>query len=119
MFAGSSHGKNPIVKAFMRNSSRCEDLKPDRIRETRINEPLINWHASDGDHALEALRNTYGWTSYASDKAMATYSRLLSNLEGLNVLPASTAGLIALLECHKKDALPGDRYVVVLTGRKS
>jgi threonine synthase len=119
MFAGSSHGKNPIVKAFMRNTSRCEDLRPDRIRETRINEPLVNWHAIDGDHALEALRNTCGWTSYASDKAMGSYSRLLSNLEGLNVLPASTAGLIALLECHTKDALPGDRYVVVLTGRRS
>jgi threonine synthase len=118
MFAGSSHGKNPIVKAFMRNTSRCEDLKPDRIKETRINEPLINWHASDGDHALEALRHTHGRASYASDKAMASCSRLLGGLEGLNVLPASTAGLIALLESHKKETLPSDRYVVVLTGRK-
>jgi len=119
MFAGSSHGKNPIVRAFMKNTFQCEDLRPERIRGTRINEPLINWHATDGDHALEALKNTRGWTSHASDKAMVSFSRLLSNLEGLNVLPASTAGLIALVECHRKAPLPGDRYVVVLTGRKS
>ena len=37
--------------------------------------------------------------------------------EGLNVLPASTAGLIVLLEHHRKEPLPGDRYVVILTGR--
>jgi threonine synthase len=35
------------------------------------------------------------------------------------VVPASTAGLIALLERHQKEALTSDRYVAVLTGRKS
>jgi threonine synthase len=50
---------------------------------------------------------------------MLLYSRLLREKEGLNVLPASTAGLIVLLEEHRKAALPGDRYVVILTGRKS
>jgi threonine synthase len=49
---------------------------------------------------------------------MLTYSRLLREREGLNVLPASTAGLIVLVERHRKTKLPGDRYVVVLTGRK-
>jgi threonine synthase len=34
-------------------------------------------------------------------------------------LPASTAGLIALIEHHQRDPLPNDRYVIVLTGRKS
>ncbi len=43
---------------------------------------------------------------------------MLRDKEGLSVLPASTAGLIALLDKHKKDDLPNDRYVVVLTGRK-
>jgi threonine synthase len=35
------------------------------------------------------------------------------------VVPASTAGLIALVEKHKKEPLPNDRYVVILTGRKA
>jgi threonine synthase len=116
--AGSSHNKNPIIRAFVKNSASCDDLPPEQIRETPVNEPLINWHAIDGDYALEAVRQTGGWASYASDRSMLTYSRLLREREGLNVLPASTAGLIVLVERHRKEKLPGDRYVVVLTGRK-
>jgi threonine synthase len=46
------------------------------------------------------------------------FSKMLREKEGLSVLPASTAGLFALLDRHKKEPLPNDRYVVVLTGRK-
>ena len=116
--AGSSHNKNPIIRAFMKNSASCDDLPPEQIRETAVNEPLINWHSIDGDHALEAIRATKGWASYASDKSMLSYSKLLREREGLSVLPASTAGLIVLLERHRKESLPGDRYVIILTGRK-
>jgi threonine synthase len=116
--AGSSHNKNPIIRAYMKNSPSCDDLPPEQIHETAVNEPLVNWHSIDGDQALEAVRSTGGWASYASDKGMLDYSRLLREREGLSVLPASTAGLIALLEKHRKEPLPGDRYVVVLTGRK-
>jgi threonine synthase len=119
MVAGSSHGKNPIIRAFLKKTSACEDLKPEQIRETAVNEPLINWHSFDGDQALEAIRKSGGWSLYASDKSMLTYSRLLREKEGLSILPASTAGLSVLLERHGKESLPGDRYVVILTGRKS
>jgi len=118
MVAGSSFGKNPIVKAYMKNTPRCEDLSPGRIRETAVNEPLINWHAIDGDEALLAVRKTGGWAGYASDRGMTACSGLLRRREGLNVLPASTVGLIVLLDRHQKTKLPGDRYVVILTGRK-
>ncbi len=117
--AGSSFRKNPIVQAYLYNTPSCEDLNPQKIHETSINEPLINWHSIDGDHALDAIRQTGGWASNASDKAMRTYSRLIREKEGLQVLPASTAGLIALMNKHAKEPLPADRYVVVLTGRKS
>jgi len=119
LIAGSSHGKNPIIRAFIKNSPYCEDLAPDRIHETMVNEPLINWHAIDGDQALTAIRKTGGWAAYASDKSMLAHARLMREKEGLNVLPASTAGLIVLIDYHRKEALPGDRYVVLLTGRKS
>jgi threonine synthase len=119
MLAGSSFGKNPIIRAFIRNTPTCDDLAPERIRETQVNEPLINWHSIDGDLALEALRATNGWASYASDKSMMAHSRLLREREGLSVLPASTAGLAVLLEQHRREPLPNDRYVVVLTGKKS
>lgn len=119
MVAGSSFGKNPIVQAVLKNKTTCEDLIPEKIHETQVNEPLINWHAIDGDLALKAVRDTNGWAGNATDKAMRGYSRLIREREGLDVLPASTAGLIALVEHHKVNPLPNDRYVVVLTGRKS
>lgn len=118
MVAGSSHNKNPIVTSFRKGWPTCQDLAPQQIRETVVNEPLINWHSTDGDPALQAIRETNGWAANASDRAMLSWSRLLRDQEGLNVLPASTAGLIVLLEQHRTTALPGDRYVAVLTGRK-
>lgn len=119
MVAGSSFRKNPIVKAFLKNYPSCHDLKPGQIHETRVNEPLINWHSIDGDQALEAIRQTKGWAANATDKTMRHFSRLIREKEGLEVLPASTAGLIAIMDHHAREPLPGDRYVVVLTGRKS
>lgn len=119
MVAGSSYGKNPIVKAYLKHAARCEDLEPHRIRETSVNEPLINWHSIDGDHALDSIRATDGWASHASDKSMLALARRIREQEGLSVLPASTAGLCSLLDRHQKEPFPGDRYVAVLTGRKT
>lgn len=118
LVAGSSFRKNPIVYAYLNKLPTCTDLRPEKIRETRINEPLINWHSIDGDYALEAIIKTNGWAGNASDKKMMDFARLIRDREGLNVVPASTAGLIALIEKHIEIPLPGDRYVVILTGRK-
>jgi threonine synthase len=117
--AGSSFGMNPIVQAFIKNTPTCVDLKPERIRNTAINEPLVNWRSIDGDYALSVIRQTRGWAAFATDKSMLEYARLIREKEGLSVLPASTAGLIALIDRHRKEPLPGDRYVVILTGRKT
>nr|MEE4267401.1 pyridoxal-phosphate dependent enzyme [Candidatus Krumholzibacteria bacterium] len=118
MVCGSAHGKNPIVVAWRKNLDHCADLRPESIKETAINEPLINWHSIDGDLALNALRRSDGWAADATDKAMRDGARLLRDQEGLNVLPASTAGLLVLLARHQREPLPGDRYVAIITGRK-
>ncbi len=119
LIAGSSFRKNPIVRAYLEKLSRCEDLEPNSVKETRVNEPLVNWHSIDGDHALGAIRETNGWADYASDKSLLEYARLLREREGLDVMPASMAGLTALAQRHQKEPLPADRYVVLLTGRRS
>jgi threonine synthase len=118
MVAGSSSRKNPIVRSWIRGAPSCEDLRPAEVRETRVNEPLINWHSIDGDLALDAIRDTDGWAVNASDRKMTSFSKMIREREGLNVLPASTAGLIALLDMHEKETLPGDRYVAVITGKR-
>lgn len=117
--AGSSFNKNPIIQAFLKNSPSCEDLKPEKIRESLVNEPLINWHSIDGDMALRAIRQSHGWAGYATDKKMLQFSKLLREKEGMHVLPASSAGLIAFINHHLQEPLPNDRYVVIITGRKA
>jgi threonine synthase len=115
--AGSARQMNPIVDASQKGLERCQDLRPEEIRETEVNEPLVNWHSIDGDHALYAIRETGGWAEQASDRKMQDVTRMLRRYQGLNVLPASTAGLIALLARHEDAPLPSDRYVAVVTGK--
>jgi threonine synthase len=119
MVAGSSSSKNPIVQAALKGLPHCFNLRPEAIHESPVNEPLINWHSSDGEHALRSIRGTRGWAADASDRRLLAGSRLLRELEGLHVLPASTAGLIALADRGHEEPLAPDRYVVILTGRRS
>jgi threonine synthase len=46
-------------------------------------------------------------------------SKSQKDAEGLSVLPASTEGLLALLERHRVDPPPSDRRVAIITGRRS
>jgi threonine synthase len=116
---GSSFNKNPIVAAFLKGLKTCEDLPPARIKETAVNEPLINWHSIDGNLALHAIRHSNGWAADATDKQLTRYSKILRQKEGLHVLPASTAGLVAMFDRGRQETLANDRYVAILTGRKS
>jgi len=118
IIAGSSHGKNPIVRSFLKGYDECRDLDPATVRETEVNEPLINWHSFDGDWALDAVRTSAGFADDASDREMLRQAKVLREREGLSVLPASTAGLAVLLQRHVHNPFPGDRYVAVLTGRR-
>lgn len=119
MIAGSSFRKNPVINAWLKGSEVCEDLAPGSIRETAINEPLINWHAIDGELALDAVYRTEGWAGYGTDKQMRREAKRIREVQGLDVLPASTAGLIAMLGRHVEEPLAPDRYVAIITGRNA
>jgi len=118
VIGGSSYKKNPIIQAFITGSAKCEDLTPAKIKESKVNEPLINWHSIDGDLALDSIRKSNGWASFATDREMLSFAKLLKDKEGMSVLPASTAGLIAFLNKHKNNPIQNDRFVIVLTGRQ-
>lgn len=117
MLAASSAYKNPIITSFKKGLDQCEDLIPEKMKETKINEPLINWHSFDGEEALYALNQTQGEAFHISDKKMMQMSKFLAEKEGLKVLPASTAGLVGLLELNEQQELEPDRYVAILTGK--
>ena len=115
--AGSAAYKNPIISSFRSGLDSCEDIDPNLVRETAINEPLINWHSFDGNEALYALRESGGEAHHISDRKMKEMSTFLHKKEGYRILPASTSGLIALLEVHEKNEMINDRYVAILTGK--
>jgi threonine synthase len=87
------------------------------VKETKYNEPLVNWHSFDGEEALYALRKSHGAAFNISDKKMKQMSTLLLKKEGLRILPAATAGLVGLLELDEKLNFEPDRYVAVLTAK--
>ncbi len=118
MIAASSSRKNPIVQSFLQGLDHCKDLDPERIKETKYNEPLINWHSFDGEEALYALRESEGSAFNISDKKLKSMTGLLAKQEGFLILPAATAGLIALLELDEELNFEPDRFVAVLTAKQ-
>lgn len=117
MIAASSSFKNPIIQSFLQGLDHCKDLSPDKIKETVYNEPLINWHSFDGEEALYALKESDGSAYNISDKKLREMTAYLAKKEGFKILPASTAGLIGLLELDEKLNLEPDRFVAVLTAK--
>lgn len=117
MIAASSTRKNPIIQSFKLGLENCQDLSPEKIKETKYNEPLINWHSFDGDEALYAIRESKGSAYNISDQKMRNMVSLLLKKEGFRILPASTAGLIALLELDSQFNFEPDRYVAVVTAK--
>lgn len=117
MIGASSTHKNPIIQSFLNGLDFCKDLDPKKIKETKFNEPLINWHSFDGEEALYALQHSGGAAFNISDKEMRDMTAFLNKKEGFKILPASTAGLIGLLQMHEKEALEPDRFVAVLTAK--
>jgi threonine synthase len=117
MIAGSSSFKNPIVNSFKKNYPSCIDLNPDKIMETSINEPLINWHSFDGEEALYAIYESKGHAYDVSDKKMLKFAKTLEDKEGLKALPASTAGIIGLTEYLQTNEITNDRFVAIITAK--
>lgn len=117
MIAASSTRKNPIISSFKAGLLECKDLDPKTIKETIYNEPLINWHSFDGDEALYALIESQGEAFHVSDKKLKEMASFILKKEGMKILPASTAGLIGLLELDEKLNFEPDRFVAVLTAK--
>ncbi|MFW9996367.1 MAG: pyridoxal-phosphate dependent enzyme [Candidatus Odinarchaeota archaeon] len=119
MIAVSTRRGNPVIKSFKSKSPIILDLSPSEIRETRVNEPLTNWHAFDGQEALDSLYESKGFGEYASDSQMIEFSKVLKEEEGLIVHPASASTLAVLSKLTKNDIKLEGTYVAVLTGRYS
>jgi len=118
IIAASTSGGNPIVSSFLAGKKRIENLKPDGIDETGVNEPLVNWLSVDGMDALDAVWESKGGAAHITDEEMVLYSGILAREEGLAVLPASCASVAALTYYVKEKRLKkGLDLVAFLTAR--
>lgn len=118
MIASSTPHGNPIVRSFLSGRRVIQDLSPSDVKETALNEPLVNWHSFDGQLALDALWESGGWAVSVPDREMAHYSALLASMEGLSVLPASASALAALRSLTKGEGSDLGTCVAVLTARR-
>ncbi|MGC9076715.1 MAG: pyridoxal-phosphate dependent enzyme [Conexivisphaera sp.] len=102
------HG-NSAIDSFL--SGRDSAVPTSSVKETKYNEPLVSMISFDGDAALRALRESGGGALRVPDRVMLGHSRLLRELEGIDVLPASASVVEALR------SLDGGTHVLVLTSR--
>lgn len=117
MVAASTPRGNPIIKSWKQGLKECVDLRPEELKETEVNEPLVNWHAFDGQRALDAIYDSNGFAAYATDTDMRRLTALTRSLEGISVMTASTAALVGLEKGAKDGLLKEGLHVAVLTGR--
>jgi threonine synthase len=117
MVATSTRRGNPIVKSFRSGSRTVQDLRRDEVKETKFNEPLTNWHAYDGQEALNAIYESNGFADYASEAKMAEFSKMLRHEEGLYVLPAAASTLAVINDLADNKVTMKGTFVAVLTGR--
>ena len=117
MVATSTRRGNAIVKSYIMRSRRLIDLSREEIKETKINEPLTNWHSFDGQEALDAIYESDGFAEYASEAKMVEFSKLLREEEGLNVLPAAASTLAVMLALSDSRVIVKGTFLAILTGR--
>ncbi|MFX1513953.1 MAG: pyridoxal-phosphate dependent enzyme [Promethearchaeota archaeon] len=115
--ACSTRRGNPIIKSYKLHSKGILVLNPEEITETKINEPLTNWKALDGQEALDAIYESQGFGEYASETQMLKFAKFLKEEEGLNVHPASASTLAVLAGITKNNVPIKGTYVAILTGR--
>ncbi|MFX0012839.1 MAG: pyridoxal-phosphate dependent enzyme [Candidatus Hermodarchaeota archaeon] len=115
--ATSTTKGNPVIKSYKSKSKTALDLSPDEIKESKINEPLINWHSYDGQEALDAIYESDGFAEYASDTRMMNFAKILREEQGVNALPASTSTLAVLSSLKNEKVTLKGTYVSIITGR--
>lgn len=110
--AVSSKGNNEITESYLQK--RRVGLKGSNLKETYINEPLLNWFPTQLEESLQALKNSNGYAYGATDAELVSASEIIKSNEGITTTPSAAAGLAGLLKYKHK--LPNQiTHVVILT----
>jgi threonine synthase len=110
--AVSSQGNNAITQSIFEGS--IMELDPKELKETPINEPLLDWRSYQIKEAFNAVIQTNGFGVEVSDNEMLQAQEILSKYEDIRTIPASAAAFAGFLKYYKKFRL-SDNNVIVLT----
>lgn len=118
IIGGTTH-QNPIYTSYSKNLSVPETLDEKDLKETEVNEPLINWKSLDAAEALNALKCSRGAIYAATDEELLKVQKLLMK-EGISAHPAGCAGVFGMMEHLKKEELSGSfgTVIAVITSRE-
>lgn len=116
MIAASSLGNNAIIETIRQGSKDILELPPDSLKETEINEPLLNWKSLDGQEAVNAIYDTDGTAIGLTDEEIVHYYALLKE-EGIEALPCSCTAIGALDKYLEENNLEGKHVVVITSGK--
>jgi threonine synthase len=108
-----SAGNNPVVTCW---PGAYRALPPEDVTVTEYNQPLVNWHALQGDLAMEAIAGTGGVVYGADDEQLREAQALLA-VYGAHPTAAGSVALAGLLATARSHGLTSGTHVVLLSGR--
>lgn len=82
-------------------------------KETELNEPLCGNFLTDGEEAISAMLESNGTGVEVQDDELIKASKLISDQEGLEILPASAGAVWGITKLDSRN----HTFVAVLTGR--
>lgn len=95
---GSVAGQNSVVESIEIGRDSYAHISSKQMRVTETAAPLATWQAADGPPAFEAIMQSGGFAMGFADIELEGSARELRECEGIEAIPAATAGLLALLE---------------------
>ncbi len=114
IIAASTDGGNPVIESFIMGQKEITDFPVERIKETEINEPLVNYRSYDGGLAFKAVLDSGGTAEYVTDEELSEYHTLLKKYERIDAIPAATASIAAIAHFVKKNK--NGTFVAIVTG---
>jgi len=94
-------------------AGRVIELDRRQLRETPVNEPLVNWASLHVHEAMDAVLLTRGYSCEATDAELLSARTSLLE-DALGATAAGAAGLVGLRAfCHRLDRAAA--HVVILT----
>lgn len=108
-----SAGNNPVLTSW---PGPYRTLPPESVTTTDHNQPLVNWHALQGDEAMAAIAATGGTVLGVDDRELCDARDALA-AHGAFPTAAGAVAMAGLLRTARSEGLVPGLHVVVLSGR--